>query len=112
MKLICRLYLPGEGNLKLFGVEAADWNEASSALDFQTEREVQDANYVYCMDHDRVAEEGTPMELLARKGMYYEMYRLQSVHRFSKRMYGDMLKPRRGGAPSVQNPVRPPVSLR
>ena len=61
MKLICRLYLPGEGNLKLFGVEAADWNEASSALDLQTEREVQDADYVYCMDHGRVAEEGTPM---------------------------------------------------
>ena len=74
MKLICRLYLPGEGNLKLFGVEAADWNEASSALDFQTEREVQDADYVYCMDHDRVAEEGTPMGLLGR---FWELYESQ-----------------------------------
>lgn len=195
VKLICRLYLPGEGSLKLFGVEAADWNpkalreriaivpqdavlfdgsfyenvaygnrtatrqdceaalrevalwdfvssfpegmdraigeggnslsggqkqrlciaraivknaplvlldEATSALDFQTEREVQDAldkllmnrtaviiahrlntvqgaDYVYCMDHGRVAEEGTPTELLARKGMYYEMYKSQRV---------------------------------
>ena len=31
------------------------------------------------MDHGRVAEEGTPTELLARKGMYYEMYKSQRV---------------------------------
>ncbi len=78
-------------------------DEATSALDFQTEREVQEAldkllagrsaviiahrlstvqnaDYVYCMDRGRVAEEGTPEELLAKKGMYYEMYRMQSVH--------------------------------
>lgn len=195
IKLICRFYLPGKGNLALFGVEAVDWeagalrehmaivtqdavlfdgsiyenvaygnpaatrqdcedalkevalwdfvssfpegmdhaigeggnslsggqkqrlciaramvkkadlvllDEATSALDFQTEREVQDAldkllagrtaviiahrlstvqnaDYIYCMDRGRVAEEGTPKELLEKKGLYYEMCRLQSV---------------------------------
>lgn len=77
-------------------------DEATSALDFQTEREVQDAldqllagrsaviiahrlstvqnaDYIYCMDRGRVAEEGTPEELLAKKGMYYEMCRMQNL---------------------------------
>lgn len=79
-------------------------DEATSALDFQTEREVQDAldkllagrtaviiahrlstvqdaDYIYCMEHGRVAEEGTPGELLEKKGMYYEMCRMQGMGR-------------------------------
>ncbi len=77
-------------------------DEATSALDLQTEREVQDsldkllqgrsaliiahrlstvqgADYIYYMDKGRVAEEGSPSQLLAQKGKYYEMCRLQGL---------------------------------
>ncbi len=195
IKLICRFYLPKSGSLKLFGVEAKDWDteflrqnlaivtqdsclfdgsiyeniaygkpgttreeceaalkevglwdfvcqfadgmdhpigeyghelsggqkqrlciaramvkqaplvlldEATSALDTQTEKEVQtaldkllegrsavivahrlttvqNADYIYCMDAGKVLEEGTPAELLARRGRYYEMCKLQGL---------------------------------
>lgn len=75
-------------------------DEATSALDLQTEKEVQksldkllegrsaviiahrlstvqNADYVYCMEDGKVLEEGTPADLLARKGRYYEMCKLQ-----------------------------------
>lgn len=77
-------------------------DEATSALDLQTEREVQDsldtllegraaviiahrlstvqgADYLYVLDGGRVVEEGTPGELLKRRGRYYEMCRLQGI---------------------------------
>ncbi len=77
-------------------------DEATSALDLQTEREVQksldrllegrsaiiiahrlstvqSADYIYCMDQGKVAEEGPPRRLLAQKGRYYQMCRLQGL---------------------------------
>ena len=77
-------------------------DEATSALDLQTEREVQasldkllegrsavivahrlstvqGADYIYYMDGGRVLEEGSPRELLARKGRYYQMCRMQGL---------------------------------
>ncbi len=77
-------------------------DEATSALDTQTEREVQEAlekllegrsavivahrlttvqnaDYIYYMDNGKVLEEGTPAELLACHGKYYEMCRLQGL---------------------------------
>jgi len=195
IKLICRFYLPESGSLKLFGVEAKDWDaaflrknlaivtqdsclfdgsiyeniaygkpgltredceaalkeaglwdfvcrfedgmdhpigesgqelsggqkqrlciaramvkqaplvlldEATSALDTQTEKEVQEAldkllsgrsavivahrlttvqkaDYIYCMDGGKVVEEGAPAQLLAQKGKYYEMCKMQNL---------------------------------
>ncbi len=77
-------------------------DEATSALDLETEREVQsalipllrgrtvvviahrlssvmDADYTYVVERGRVAEEGTPEELLSKKGRYWEMCRLQGL---------------------------------
>ena len=77
-------------------------DEATSALDTQTEKEVQaaldkllagrsavivahrlttvqNAHYVYVLEQGRVLEEGPPMELLAKRGRYYEMCRLQGL---------------------------------
>jgi subfamily B ATP-binding cassette protein MsbA len=38
---------------------------------------IRDANKIVVMKEGHVAEEGTQEELLARKGLYYELYRLQ-----------------------------------
>ena len=77
-------------------------DEATSALDAQTEKEVQaaldkllagrsavivahrlttvqNAHYVYVLEQGRVLEEGPPKELLAKRGRYYEMCRLQGL---------------------------------
>ena len=77
-------------------------DEATSALDLQTEREVQaslekllegrsaviiahrlstvqNADYIYYMEQGEITEEGTPQELLQKKGKYYEMCKLQGL---------------------------------
>lgn len=77
-------------------------DEATSALDTQTEKEVQaaldkllagrsavivahrlttvqNAHYVYVLEQGHVLEEGPPMELLAKRGRYYEMCKLQGL---------------------------------
>ena len=77
-------------------------DEATSALDTQTEKEVQaaldkllagrsavivahrlttvqKAHYVYVLEQGRVLEEGPPRELLAKRGRYYRMCRLQGL---------------------------------
>lgn len=77
-------------------------DEATSALDTQTEKDVQaaldkllagrsamivahrlttvqNAHYVYVLEQGRVLEEGPPKELLAKRGRYYEMCRLQGL---------------------------------
>lgn len=77
-------------------------DEATSALDTQTEKEVQaaldkllagrsavivahrlttvqNAHYVYVLEQGHILEEGTPKELLAKRGRYYEMCRLQGL---------------------------------
>ena len=77
-------------------------DEATSALDAQTEKEVQaaldkllagrsavivahrlttvqNAHYIYVLEQGHVLEEGPPMELLAKRGRYYEMCRLQGL---------------------------------
>ena len=77
-------------------------DEATSALDTQTEKEVQaaldkllagrsavivahrlttvqNAHYVYVLEQGHVLEEGAPKELLAKRGRYYEMCRLQGL---------------------------------
>lgn len=77
-------------------------DEATSALDTQTEREVQkaldkllegrsavivthrlisaqNADYVYYLDGGKVVEEGSPKELLALKGKYFDMCRRQGI---------------------------------
>jgi ABC-type multidrug transport system fused ATPase/permease subunit len=77
-------------------------DEATSALDTQSEREiqyaldkllegraavivahrlttVQRADYLYCLENGAVVEEGTPEELLAKGGYYYEMCKMQGL---------------------------------
>ncbi|MCL1883969.1 MAG: ABC transporter ATP-binding protein/permease [Defluviitaleaceae bacterium] len=77
-------------------------DEPTSALDYQTEQEIQhalenllhnraavivahrlstvkNADYMYCMENGELIEEGTPDELYARKGYYYEMCQFQNV---------------------------------
>ena len=77
-------------------------DEATSALDTQTEKEVQaaldkllagrsavivahrlttvqNAHYIYVLERGHVLEEGPPKELLAKRGCYYEMCRLQGL---------------------------------
>ena len=77
-------------------------DEATSALDTQTEKEVQaaldkllagrsavivahrlttvqNAHYVYVLEQGHVLEEGPPKELLAKRGRYYEMCKLQGL---------------------------------
>lgn len=77
-------------------------DEATSALDTQTEKEVQTAldkllegrsavivahrlatvqntDYIYCMEAGEMLEEGTPSELLTKRGRYYEMCKLQGL---------------------------------
>ena len=77
-------------------------DEATSALDTQSEREIQQAldvllegraavivahrlttvqkaDYLYCLENGTVVEEGTPAQLYAKGGYYYEMCRMQSI---------------------------------
>mgnify|MGYP005779008977 FL=1 len=77
-------------------------DEATSALDTQTEKEVQaaldkllagrsavivahrlttvqNAHYIYVLEQGHVLEEGPPKELLAKRGRYYEMCKLQGL---------------------------------
>jgi ABC-type multidrug transport system fused ATPase/permease subunit len=77
-------------------------DEATSALDTRSEQEiqraldnllegraavivahrlstVQKADYLYCLEDGRVAEEGSPAELTAKKGYYYEMCKMQEI---------------------------------
>ncbi len=81
-------------------------DEATSALDLQTEREVQASldkllegrgaviiahrlstvqgvDYIYVLEDGKVAEEGAPHALLAQRGRYYEMCRLQGLKEVS-----------------------------
>jgi ABC-type multidrug transport system fused ATPase/permease subunit len=77
-------------------------DEATSALDTKTEAEVQEVlasllknraalvaahrltaaknlDYIYCMENGRIVEEGSPPQLLAAKGYYYDMCRRQGL---------------------------------
>jgi ABC-type multidrug transport system fused ATPase/permease subunit len=77
-------------------------DEPTSALDSQTESEiqnalenllhgraavivahrlttVQNADYMYCLENGEVIEQGTPSELFAKRGYYYEMCQMQGV---------------------------------
>ena len=76
-------------------------DEATAAMDTETERLIGDAlaklvegrttitiahrlstlkdcNYLFAIENGEIAEEGTPEELLAKKGVYYKLYTLQS----------------------------------
>lgn len=76
-------------------------DEATAALDTETERLIQDAlnrlvvgrttitiahrlstlkecNYLYAIDNGEIAEHGTHAELIEKKGIYYRLYTLQS----------------------------------
>lgn len=76
-------------------------DEATAAMDTETERLIQDAlnklvsgrttitiahrlstlkecNYLFAIEHGEIAEEGTHSELIAAKGLYYKLYTLQS----------------------------------
>jgi ATP-binding cassette subfamily B protein len=76
-------------------------DEATAAMDTETERQIQDAlnrlvtgrttitiahrlstlkecNYLYAIENGEIAEEGTHVELIAKKGLYYRLYTLQS----------------------------------
>lgn len=76
-------------------------DEATAAMDTETERLIGDAlsklvkgrttitiahrlstlkdcNYLFAIENGEIAEEGTPEELLAKKGVYYKLYMLQS----------------------------------
>ncbi len=76
-------------------------DEATAAMDTETERLIGDAlsnlvkgrtcitiahrlstlkdcNYLFAIENGEIAEEGEPEELLARKGVYYKLYTLQS----------------------------------
>jgi ATP-binding cassette, subfamily B, bacterial MsbA len=75
-------------------------DEATSALDTESERKVQtalqelmkdrtslviahrlstvvDADLIYVIDHGRVAEQGTHLELLQQEGIYAKLYAMQ-----------------------------------
>ena len=76
-------------------------DEATAAMDTETERLISDAlaklvegrtcitiahrlstlkdcNYLFAIENGEIAEEGTPEELLAKGGVYYKLYTLQS----------------------------------
>ncbi len=76
-------------------------DEATAAMDTETERLISDAlaklvkgrttisiahrlstlkdcNYLFAIENGEIAEEGTPEELMAKKGVYYKLYTLQS----------------------------------
>ena len=76
-------------------------DEATAAMDTETERLIGDAlsklvvgrtsisiahrlstlkdcNYIFAIENGSIAEEGSPDELLAKKGVYYKLYTLQS----------------------------------
>ncbi len=76
-------------------------DEATAAMDTETERLIGDAlaklvkgrttisiahrlstlkdcNYLFAIENGEIAEEGTPQELLAKKGVYYKLYKLQN----------------------------------
>ncbi len=76
-------------------------DEATAAMDTETERQIQEAlnklvsgrttitiahrlstlkecNYLYAIENGEIAEEGTHTELIAKKGLYYKLYTLQS----------------------------------
>ncbi len=76
-------------------------DEATAAMDTETERLIQDAldklvkgrttitiahrlstlkecNYLFVIDHGEIAEEGTHTELIEKKGQYYRLYTLQT----------------------------------
>jgi len=76
-------------------------DEATAAMDTQTERLISDAlaqlvkgrtclsiahrlstlkdcNYLFAIENGHIAEEGSPEELLAKKGVYYKLYTLQN----------------------------------
>jgi len=40
---------------------------------------IQDANLILVLDNGEVVERGTHEELLAQRGQYYDLYRLQGV---------------------------------
>jgi len=77
-------------------------DEATAAMDTETERLInnaltdlskgrtcisiahrlstlKDCNYLFAIENGEIAEEGTPEELLAKKGVYYKLYTLQSA---------------------------------
>ena len=76
-------------------------DEATAAMDTETERLIQDAlnklvegrttitiahrlstlkecNYLFAIEHGEIAEQGSHSELIAAKGLYYKLYTLQS----------------------------------
>jgi len=76
-------------------------DEATAAMDTETERLIQEAlnrviegrttitiahrlstlkdcDYLYAIEHGKIAEEGTHAGLIAKKGLYYKLYTLQS----------------------------------
>ena len=76
-------------------------DEATAAMDTETERLIQDAinvlvkerttiviahrlstlkecNYLFAIDNGEIAESGTHIELINKKGIYYKLYKLQS----------------------------------